>query len=116
MGIILPPDIHRAINDVPELIFAVRAAITVFISVIPIFAGLRYFMYRRKIIPTWGFIVSFVGTFAMASGLAFIYASPLAGYMPFWAIRPYLFVGGLFMGFAVTELTDQFFVGYYLQS
>jgi len=107
-------DFEKALHDVPELLFALRAALAVFVSGVPIYAGLRYFMHRRRLTPSWAFLISYIGVFVLYAGLAFIYASPLARYVPTWAVRPYLLITALLSAYAALELIDLFFIRHYL--
>jgi small-conductance mechanosensitive channel len=109
-------EIIRQIKEVPEYLIALKSAIAVLAMGLPIYAGLRYFLYRRRLEISIGVTLNFIGAFILFAGLAFLLASPLASYLPGALITTYLFVTCVWAALGAVSLIDVFFVRHYLIS
>lgn len=98
----------------PEYFIALKGAVAVLAMGLPIYLGLRYFLYRRKLRISIGVTLNFIGTFILFAGLAFLLASPLAKHLPGFAITAYLFMTCLVAAMGVVSLIDVFLIQYYL--
>lgn len=107
-------DLLLHLRQAPDYFDALKAAASVFISALPIYAGLRYFLYRRRIKTSLALPAAFFGVFLLFSGLAFIFASPLAGILQGIALTSYLFVTSLLAACCIVLLVDLFVVQHYL--
>src|SRR6266404_4248714 len=83
---------------------------------LPIYAGLRYFLYRRQLKISIGVTLNFIGSFILFAGLAFLLASPLASHLPGALITTYLFVTCVWAALGAVSLIDVFLVRHYLIS
>src|SRR5437879_2642758 len=107
-------ELIRQIKEVPEYLIALKSAIAVLAMGLPIYAGLRYFLYRRRLSISIGVTFNFIGAFVLFAGLAFLLASPLADHLPGWLITAYLFVTCVWAALGMVSLIDVFVVRHYL--
>src|SRR5262245_58364115 len=91
---------------------AVAAAATLVIAV-PMYLALWYFIHRRKLEFPLPLMVTFLGVFVLFSGLAFIFASPLADKAT-PLLSAYLFLTCVVAAYCVVELIDIFILQYYM--
>lgn len=98
----------------PEYWPALLAAASILFTAIPIYAGVYYFMHRRRITAPWSLPISFLGVFVLFSILAFLYASPLAQKLPSLALTLYLAITCISAAWAIVKLIDVFLVQHYL--
>jgi small-conductance mechanosensitive channel len=107
-------DMIRHIREVPEYFIALKAGVAVVAMGIPVYAGLRYFLYRRQLkISVW-VTFNFVGSFILFGGLAFVLASPLAFYVSGPILTGYLFITCVSAAMGAVSLIDVFLVHHYL--
>src|SRR6266404_4279258 len=81
---------------------------------LPIYAGLRYFLYRRQLKISIWVTLNFIGAFVLFAGLAFLLASPLASHLPGALITAYLFVTCVWAALGAVSLIDVFLIRHYL--
>jgi small-conductance mechanosensitive channel len=109
-------EIIHQIKEVPEYLIALKSALAVLVMGLPIYAGLRYFLYRRRLDISVGVTLNFIGAFSLFAGLAFLLASPLADHLPGALITAYLFITCVWAALGAVSLIDVFFVRHYLVS
>lgn len=105
--------VHQ-VREVPEYILALKGAVAVLVMGLPIYAGLRYFLHRRRLKASSSLTVGFVGVFLLYAGLAFLLASPLAGHIHGLILKAYLFLTCLLTALTIVEIIDLFMVQHYL--
>ncbi len=98
----------------PEYLLALKGSLSILIAGLPLYLGLRYFLYKRKLTISLGVTFNFIGAFILFAGLAFLLASPLASHLPESLIRAYLFGTCVVAALGVVSLIDVFFLQYYL--
>lgn len=111
------PFIQRFIGDVKEIplyLLALKAAVAVLVSALPIYLGLHYFLHRRKLIVPWRFHVAYMSSFILLAGLSFVLASPLAGHIPPILFTPYLFITCFAAAYGIVLILDLFLIQHYL--
>ncbi len=107
-------DLFQQMKEVPEYVFALQGSLVVLGIGFPLYLGLRYFLYRRRIKVSWGDTLHFFSTFLLFAGLAFLLSSPLASLLPSFVITAYLFVTCVSAAMGVVALLDVFLLQYYL--
>ncbi len=107
-------DIIRQFREVPEYLIALKASLAVLVSGLPLYVGLRYFLYRRKLTISFLMSLHYVSVFILFAGLAFLLTSPLSSYLPPAAITAYLFVTCVAAAISVVSLIDVFLLQHYL--
>jgi MscS family membrane protein len=106
-------ELLRQLRAVPEYFIALKASLAVLVSGLPLYLGLRYFLYRRKLAISFWVSLNFVSVFILFAGLAFLLASPLASYFPPAAISAYLFLTCIAASISVVSLIDVFVLQHY---
>jgi small-conductance mechanosensitive channel len=107
-------EILHQLKEVPEYFIALKAGLAVVSMGLPLYAGLRYFLYRRRLTLTWLGTLNFFSAFILFGGLAFLLASPLAHYLHSAVIMGYLFVTCIATALGVVSLIDLFLLEHYL--
>ncbi len=102
------------LKQFPEYFLALKAALVVLLVGLPLYLGLRFFLYRRKLSISIGVTLNFIGTFILFAGLAFLQASPLSVYLPAAAMSAYLFMTCIAAALGAVAFIDVFLVRYYL--
>lgn len=105
--------LHQA-RGFPEYWFALKSALAVLAVGAPLYAGLRYFLHRRRLIAPWSLTLNFVSVFALFAGLAFLLASPLARHLDGAVTTGYLFLTCVVAALSVVSLVDVFLIQHYL--
>jgi small-conductance mechanosensitive channel len=106
--------ILQQICEAPEYLVALKAAGTILAMGLPIYLGLRYFIYRRRLNVSVGLTLNFLSSFILFAGLAFLLASPMSVHLHSSIITGYLFLTCLVASFSVVLLVDVFLVQHYL--
>jgi potassium-dependent mechanosensitive channel len=107
-------ELIRQLKEVPEYLLALKGAVAVLAMALPIYAGLRYFLFRRRLEISLGMTLNFFGAFILFSGLAFLLASPLASHLPGSVITAYLFLTCVAAAMGAASLIDVFLLRHYL--
>jgi len=107
-------DLLRQIRTVPEYFDALKAALAVLASGVPIYAGLWYFLHRRHLKAHWGFTINYISVFALFGGLAFVLASPLSRLLHPAILTAYLFITCVVTALSAVALVDLFVIQHYL--
>jgi small-conductance mechanosensitive channel len=95
---------------------ALKGAVAVLAMGLPLYAGLRYFLYRRRLAASLNLSIGFFGLFILYGGLTFLLASPLAGYVEGPILTTYLFITCVLTALTIVELIDLFLVRHYLST
>ena len=107
-------ELLHQLKEFPEYFLALKGALAVLAMGLPIYAGMRYFLYRRRLAMSLGMTLNFFSTFILFAGLAFLLASPLASYLPPQAVTAYLFLTCIAAAYSAVSLIDVFLLRHYL--
>jgi small-conductance mechanosensitive channel len=108
--------ILKQLRNVPEYLIALKAALAILASGLPIYAGIWYFTHKRHLKAHWAFTFNFVGAIALCAGLAFLLASPLAGLIHPTLLQAYLFITCIVTSLSVVAFFDLFLVQHYISN
>jgi small-conductance mechanosensitive channel len=103
----------HTLKEFPEYLPAAEAALAILILAVPVYLGLWYFLYRRRLPFSWRLQVACLGDFVLFAGLAFLFASPWGQYIIPW-LRIYLFVVCVIASYCIVTLIDVFLLQHYL--
>src|SRR5688500_12176108 len=106
--------IVQQLKAFPEYVLALKGSLSILLAGLPIYLGLWYFLYRRKLTISLGVTFNFIGAFVLFAGLAFLLASPLSVHLPDIVVKAYLFMTCVVAAMGVVSLIDIFFLRYYL--
>ena len=104
------------LEEFPEYLPGLAAAFTILIVALPIYLGILFFLYRRRLHFAVRHHVAFLSVFVLFAGLAFLLGTPLSKYVHPVLINAYLFITCMLAAYAVVALLDIFFVQHYLMS
>jgi small-conductance mechanosensitive channel len=101
------------LKQFPEYLPAFAAALGILILGVPVYMGIWYFIYRRKLLFPWDLRIGLLGVFVMFAGLAFAFASPFARHIQ-PLLKTYMFLTSVVAAYCIVALLDIFIVQYYL--
>jgi len=103
------------LRTVPEYFIALKGAVAVLAMGLPIYAGLRYFLYRRRLKASLGLTLGTLSIFILFAVMTFVVSSPLAALIRHHHImRAYLFLTCLLTALTIVEIIDLFLIQHYL--
>ena len=103
------------VREIPEYFLALKEAVAVLSMGLPIYAGLRYFLYRRRLKAPLSLTLGFLSIFILFAVMTFVEFSPLAALVRHHHLmRTYLFITCLLTALTIVELIDLFLVHHYI--
>jgi small-conductance mechanosensitive channel len=105
--------ILHQLREVPEYFLALKGALAVLAMGLPIYIGLRYFMFRRQLKASLSLTIGYIGLFLLYGGLTFLLASPLAHFIEGPILTTYLFITCVLTALTIVELIDLFLIQHY---
>jgi small-conductance mechanosensitive channel len=109
--------IHQAwqtLEEFPEFLPAVAAALTILLLALPLYLGIWYFLRRRNLPFPMRLQVGCLSSFILFAGLAFLFASPLANRVSSIVLNAYLFITCAMAAYTVVPLVDVFLIEHVL--